>query len=101
LRAVSPASKAGLNLRFSRSSEPNVPFYYFDSRDGDSFLCDEDGLEFPSLEAARDQATAALADMAKDVLPGSLRRELIIEVSDENREPVLRTSLVFEAIRLR
>jgi hypothetical protein len=78
-----------------------VPLYYFDSRDGESFIEDEDGLEFPDLETPRDQATAALADLARDVLPGSIRRELAIEVRDEYRGPLLRTSLVFEAVRLR
>jgi hypothetical protein len=78
-----------------------VPLYYFDSRDGESFIEDEDGLQFPDLETARDQATAALADLAKDVLPGSIRRELAIEVQDEYKEPLLRTSLMFEAVRLR
>lgn len=75
--------------------------YYFDSRDGDSFIEDDEGLEYPNIELARDAATAALADMAKDVLPGSLRRELAIEVRDEHRELLLRTCLVFEASRLR
>ena len=70
-----------------------MPRYYFDSRDGNSFICDEDGLEFPDLETARDQATAALADLVKDVLPGSVRRELAIEVRDEHKEALLRTSL--------
>ena len=78
-----------------------MPRYYFDSRDGESFIHDEEGLEFLDLETARDQATAALADMAKHVLPGSMRRELAIEVRNEAKEPVLRTSLVFEAVRLR
>ena len=78
-----------------------MPLYYFDSRDGESFIEDDEGLEFPDLETARDQATAALADLARDVLPGSIRRELGIEVRDEDKEPLLRTSLVFEAVRLR
>ena len=76
-----------------------MPLYYFDSRDGDSFIFDEEGLEFSDVETARDQVTAALADMAKDVLPGSGRRELAIEVRD--KEALLKTSLVFEAVRLR
>ena len=80
---------------------PLMPRYYFDSRDGESFIEDDEGLEYPDIELARDAATAALADMAKDVLPGSLRRELAIEVRDEHGEPLLRTCLVFEAIRLR
>ena len=76
-----------------------MPLYYFDSRDGHSFICDEDGLEYQTVEEAVAQATAALADLARDVLPGSLRRDLAIEVRDGNG-PVFRTSLVFEATRL-
>jgi hypothetical protein len=78
-----------------------VPRYYFDSRDNDTFIEDDEGLEFPDIEAARDQATTALANMARDVLPGSVRRELAIEVRDEAKEPLLRTTLMFEAVRLR
>jgi hypothetical protein len=72
--------------------------YYFDMRDGDAFIADDMGVLLPS-EAARDQAAVALAGMAKEALPGTVRRELAIEVRDG--EPVLRTSLVFEAQRLR
>jgi len=53
-------------------------------------------LEFDSIEQARDEATAALAGIAKDVLPGSVRRELSIEVRDEAKARLLRTCLVFE-----
>jgi hypothetical protein len=77
-----------------------VPRYFFDSRDGEDFIEDDVGLEFATLEEARDEATAALADMARDVLPGSLHRELAIEVRDGDREPLLKTCLVFEAVRL-
>ena len=76
-----------------------MPRYFFDSRDGDTFIPDELGLEFPTIEEARDEAPGTLAEMAKFVLPGSTRRELSIEVRDD--APVLKTSLVFEAIRLR
>jgi hypothetical protein len=41
----------------------------------------------------------ALAEMAKEVLPGSDRRMISIEVRDD--APVLSTSLVFEAVKLR
>ena len=74
--------------------------YYFDSRDGDRFINDDVGLEFETIEAARDEATRALAELAKDVLPRSERRELSIEIRDENKAPLLTTRLVFEAVRL-
>jgi hypothetical protein len=53
----------------------------------------------PSLEAARDQAAVALAEMAREVLPGSVRRKISIEVRDD--APILTTSLEFEAVKLR
>jgi hypothetical protein len=73
-----------------------MPRYYFDHRDGDTFLSDEEGLEFDGIEAVRDEATRALAGIAKDVLPGSVRREIVIEVRDEASRPVLRAALWFE-----
>jgi hypothetical protein len=76
-----------------------VPRYYFDTRDGDTFIADELGVVLPNLEAARDQAAVARAEMAKEVLPGSVRRKISIEGRDDAR--VLTTSLVFEALKLR
>ena len=81
--------------------EANMPLYFFDSRDEDTFIQGGEGLVFPDAEAARDEATRALAELARDVLPGSLRRELAIDVRDEHKQPLLRTSLVFEAVKLR
>ena len=78
-----------------------MPFYYFDSRDGDKFIPDEHGVELDGIESARDEAAIALAELAKDVLPGSERRELTIEVRDEAKEHLLKTCLVYEAVRLR
>ena len=70
--------------------------YFFDTRDGDTFIRDECGLEFDGIESARDEATRGLADMAKDAIPGALRRELAVEVRDEASLPLLRASLSFE-----
>jgi hypothetical protein len=78
-----------------------MPRYYFDSRDGERFIADESGVELDGIDAARDLAAIGLAELAKDVLPGSVRRELAIEVRDEHREPLLKSFLVFEVERLR
>jgi hypothetical protein len=69
--------------------------YFFDFRDGDSFVKDELGLKYPSLEAVKKEAAAGLADYAKDVVPGSDRREMAVEVRTE-AGPVLTTKMVFE-----
>jgi hypothetical protein len=77
-----------------------MPLYHFDSRDNDHFLEDEIGLEFPDLETVKVEAARALAELARDVLPGSLRRVLVIEVRDSDG-PVLKVMMAFEAIILR
>lgn len=73
-----------------------MPLYFFDTPTGDDFLPDEEGLVLSGIEAARDQATAGLATMARDAIPGAIRRELAVEVKDENRRPLLRAALWFE-----
>jgi hypothetical protein len=76
-----------------------MPRYSFDTRDGE-FIRDEDGMELDGIDAARDEATRGLADFAKDALPGSVRRELAVEVRDEWDRYVLRASLWFEVALL-
>ncbi len=78
-----------------------MPRYYFDHRDGDHFVRDDEGLEFDGIEAARDEAARSLGEHARDVLPGALRRLLTVEVRDETNEPVLEARLVFEVSQLR
>jgi hypothetical protein len=78
-----------------------MPLFYFDHRDGDHFLRDDDGLEFDGVEAARDEAARSLAERARDVLPGVIRRVLAVEVRDETKELLLEARLVFEVARFR
>jgi hypothetical protein len=78
---------------------PGMALYFFDTRDDDVFIEDVDGVELPDLEAAKAQAAASLAELAKDVLPGADRRDLAVEVRDD-RGPVLGALMRFEAIVL-
>jgi hypothetical protein len=78
-----------------------MPRYFFDFRDGDHSTTDDDGINLAGLDAARDEAARALAEMARDVLPGSARRVLVAEVKDEAKQPLLEARLVFEVARLR
>ena len=73
-----------------------MPHYYFDTRDGLELITDDVGLDFDNLHAARDEATRGLADLAKETLPGSERRELSIEVRDHMRRLLVRAALWFE-----
>jgi hypothetical protein len=76
-----------------------MPFYYFDFRDNDEFVLDDIGAGFSSLEEVRIEASRALAEMAKDVLPGSIVRILSVEVRTDIG-PLLRVSLRFEVEQL-
>lgn len=73
-----------------------MPRYYFDTSDRDTFIKDEWGLELKGIEEARDHATEGLADLAREAIPGSLRRELAVEVREEADKRVIRASLWFE-----
>ena len=76
-----------------------MPLYFFDTRDNDTLVEDDIGVDLPDLEAVKRQASLSLAELARDVLPGSLKRQLAVEVRDE-RQPILRALLTFEAVIL-
>jgi hypothetical protein len=76
-----------------------MPRYFFDTRDGDVFIDDDQGMELPDLEAVRATAALSLAELACDVIAGSERRVLAVEVRDEHRA-VLEARLTFEAVVL-
>ena len=73
--------------------------YFFDTRDNDVFIEDDVGIELDGLAAVKTQAALSLAELAKDVLPGSMKRTLTVEVRDAN-QPILRAVMTFEAIVL-
>jgi uncharacterized membrane protein len=77
-----------------------MPLYFFDTRDNEIFIKDDEGLDYPDLDAVKVDTAKALAELAKDVVPGSLRRELAVEVRDESG-PVLIARMIFEALILR
>jgi hypothetical protein len=77
-----------------------MPRYYFDSRDNNSFIKDEDGVELASFNDAKKEAARALGGIARDVLPGAVVRILTIEVRDD-LGPVLKATLRFEIEHVR
>jgi hypothetical protein len=76
-----------------------MALYVFDTRDNDDFIEDDVGIEFPHLDAVKQQAALSLAELARDVLPGRIRPNLAAEVRDE-RQAVMSAKLVFEAAML-
>jgi hypothetical protein len=83
-----------MHLKYRRSMR-----YFFDTRDNGTFIEDDIGIELADLDAVKDQAALSLAELARDVLPGSIRRVLSVEVRDVF-QPILRDVLTFEAIVL-
>ena len=74
--------------------------YFFDVRDNDSFYPDDVGVELPSIDTVKAQASRTMGEIARDVLPGSEVRTLAIEVRDD-RGPILRAALRFEIEHVR
>ena len=75
--------------------------YFFDTRDNETFFRDEDGLEFADFDEVKLEASRALAELAMEVLPGSVRRVMAIEVcAGTGRTVILVTTIVFEVVVL-
>lgn len=89
---------------WERKVEPTcsarVPRYYFDTYDDEAVITDDVGLECEDLVAVKEQAALSLAELAHDVIPGSVRRRLAVKVRYGD-EPVLEARLTFEAIVLK
>jgi hypothetical protein len=71
--------------------------YFFDTRNDGDVLRDDVGVECRDFEAVRTLAARGLAVLAVDVLPGSIRRVLGVDVRGAHGQLVLVTDLVFEA----
>ncbi len=62
-----------------------MPRFYFDVCEGTRFAPDEEGLEFPDLDAAEREAATAAASIGRDLLPKGDAREVTIEVLNDHR----------------
>ena len=77
-----------------------MPCYFFDIRDGEQLVPDDDGLDLATAQAAWAEAALSLADLAVDAIQANERpcQPVAIEVRDENG-PVLVVRVAFEAQR--
>jgi hypothetical protein len=68
--------------------------YFFDFRQGDEILPDDEGTELPSLELAQEEAARFLAELtsllAESNEADAVRQHLAIEVRDELGRSVLK-----------
>ena len=77
-----------------------MPLFYFDAGDGASFHSDEEGLEFPDLDAAEREAAEAAAEMGRDRLPRGDTRDITVEVRNEHGQRVLTVRVSMEIDRV-
>ncbi|MTV13020.1 MULTISPECIES: hypothetical protein [Bradyrhizobium] len=62
-----------------------MPRYYFDLKDGNGIVVDEEGMDLRDLEAAQNEAALSLAGMARDAVATAHRAEQMeIGVRDDN-----------------
>lgn len=73
--------------------------FYFDIRQGEMLVIDEEGLDFDSQRAAEIEAALSLAGIARELEPFVSSEGLAIEVRDTDG-PVLRATFIQERIRL-
>ena len=74
-----------------------MAIYYFDLRDGEAFVVDEEGVELRDGEAALNEAARTLAGFAWDSMrsAGAQAHQMAIEVRDVYG-PVIEVKFVFE-----
>ncbi|ACS40441.1 MULTISPECIES: DUF6894 family protein [Methylobacteriaceae] len=60
-----------------------MPRYFFDFSDANGKVFDRDGLDLADREAVREEVSATLSELARDLPPGEDRTTLIARVRDE------------------
>jgi hypothetical protein len=77
-----------------------MPRFYFDVREGARFVPDEEGLEFPDLDAAEREAAESAASIGRDLLPKGDAREVTVEVKNEHRQRVITVTVSMQLARV-
>jgi hypothetical protein len=72
---------------------------FFDIRDNDVLNADPDGLDFNSIEIARDEAIKVIVDLAKDAVPLELQKNLSVEVRTAGGTVVFKAMLSLQVER--
>ena len=75
-----------------------MPRFYFDVRDGEKFVSDDDGLEFPGIREAKRDASRMLGEMIKDEMPDGDHLDMAVEVRAEDRRPLFKVQITFEVL---
>lgn len=70
-----------------------MPLFFFDTLEDGKLITDGDGLAFPGLPIAREEAVRALGEMARDKLRCRDGQQIAISIRDSSPEPVFTASL--------
>jgi SRSO17 transposase len=70
--------------------------YFFDLRDNNRLLTDNQGTALDSVATARQWAVGALSEYIKDIVPNESPRSIAVEVRDEASRPLMKATMVFE-----
>jgi hypothetical protein len=73
--------------------------YYFDVFDDRGSVTDIEGIPFATIEGAKAEASGALAEIARDRLPGPDRLVFLVAVRDERKDPLFEVRLTIEVLR--
>jgi hypothetical protein len=71
-----------------------VALYFFDTHDGGIVTEDDVGVEYLDLELVKAEAAKTLAEIARDVVPGTVQRELAVSVRDKIGSILMATMLI-------
>ncbi|MDB5645886.1 hypothetical protein [Methylobacterium sp.] len=77
-----------------------MPLFYFDVREGSTFVQDEEGIDFPDLDKAEQEAIQAVVSIGRERLPRGDTRDVTVEVQDENRKRVLTVTVALTVDRV-
>ncbi len=73
-----------------------MPVYYFDTDDGTTRFRDEVGIELADEQAARDEGSRGLAEMAREFIPGGEpQKNLTMWVRNADGSALLQLALTF------
>jgi hypothetical protein len=62
-------------------------------------VTDVEGIQFATIEEAKAEASRALAEIARDRVPGPDRLIFLVAVRDERKHPLFEVRLTLEVLR--
>lgn len=74
-----------------------MPKYFFDFQDPQGRIVDDEGVELPSLDAARSEARQTIGEAARSLMAKGAEGRIVVQVRDQ-RGPVLTVTAEFETV---